>query len=332
MPLIKYSNNLTDLIFQRNENVKYKTVSTHSKKYGKRYRTNHSDFVKIPAKSTHEFPKIETRDGGVICTIWCTFWDLKIWKFLHYHQLYGLKKLFINIYFDGEDEPRVRSPLGDFFGCGFGYRPRSSRSLYTGMTSGGYYCFFPMPFRKECRITIENTSSRLSCPAFFGVVSYQEAPFDDSMLYFNAKYREEKCQKGIPYVILETRGEGHYVGTVLSMKGKIFASMKSYGIRIPSSLCFLEGNVKFFIDEEEEPSSEWTGNEDYFMGAFYYKFGEFSHLYHGLSHKSWRKICSYRFHPETVPYKKSIKVLVHHGEFDEQKAFYKSVAFWYSKK
>ncbi|MHC1592423.1 MAG: glycoside hydrolase family 172 protein [Candidatus Helarchaeales archaeon] len=332
MPLINYSNNLTDLIYQRNNAIRYKTVSTHSHEYQKQWKTYHSDFVKISAGSTYEFPMIETKQGGVICTIWCTFADLKPWKFLHYHKLHGLKKLHLNIYFDDEQEPRVRSPLGDFFGCGFGYRPRSARSLYVGMTSGGYYCFFPMPFKKNCKITIENTSSRLSCPSFYGVISYQEVPFEESMLYFNAQYKEEKCKKGVPYVILDTKGEGHYVGTVLSMKGKIFATLKVYGVPVPMNYGFLEGNVKFFVDGEEEPSSEWTGNEDYFMGAFYYKFGEFAHLYHGLSHKSWRKISSYRFHPETVPFTRSIKVLVHHGEFDEQKTFYKSVAYWYQKK
>lgn len=330
MPLINFGNSVTDLCHQRQVHVKSKTVSTHSHKYHGRYKTEHSDYEKIPPQSTYEFPKIE--GSGIISTIWCTFWDLKLWKHFHYHRLHGLKKLFINVYVDGEDKPRVRAPLGDFFGCGFGYRPHSARSRYVGMTSGGYYCYFPMPFRQNCRITIENTSSRLSCPAFFGVVSYQEITFEDTMLYFNAQYKEEKCQKGIPYIILETEGEGHYVGTVLSMKGKRLAYMKSFGIIIPTPLAFLEGNVKFFIDGEKEPSSEWTGNEDYFMGAYYYKFGEFSHLYHGLSHKSSRKISSYRFHPETVPYRSSIKVLVHHGEFDEQKTFYKSVVYWYSKK
>ena len=37
------------------------------------------------------------------------------------------------------------------------------------------------------------------------------------------------------------------------------------------------------------------------------------------------------FHPEGIPFQKSIRITVHHGEFDEVPANFSSVAYWYQK-
>ena len=332
-----FGTGISDLIHARAPKIKVKQISTHSNVFYNGH--NHKDFVDIKGKSNYEFPKIE--DGpGIINCIWFTFMPLNPLGFISFSKIDGLQSLILKIYFDDEKEPRVQTPIGDYFGAGWGkYRKNSSRSLYVGMTSGGYYSHFPMPFKKSARVVIENTNKK-PCNAFYGQISYQQIPeFPDDLVYFNAKYRAEDMKADVdkPYIILEDHnGPGHYVGVMLSQKQKklfwlplqLPGKIKFY---LPTNLAFLEGNVKFYIDGEDENSYESTGNEDYFLGAWYYNKGEFSHLYHGLTYKKGKKITSYRFHPEGIPYQKSIKVTVNVGEFNEVPAFYKSVTYWYSK-
>jgi hypothetical protein len=73
---------------------------------------------------------------------------------------------------------------------------------------------------------------------------------------------------------------------------------------------------------------------------------EFSAPYHGLTLKSRAdkgllsgmltggkpmRLSQYRFHPEGIPFRKGIRITVHHGEFDEIPTNFSSVASWYQK-
>ena len=66
----------------------------------------------------------------------------------------AMRNLILRIYWDECGEPSVEVPLGDFFGSV--WRPRQFESFYFGMTGGVYYARWPMPFRKQARIEIEN--------------------------------------------------------------------------------------------------------------------------------------------------------------------------------
>ncbi len=265
------------------------------------------------------------------------------------------KKVYLRIFFDDEEEPSVNCPLGDFFGTGFGnYKHYWSR--YINTTSGGYVCNFHMPFKKKARVEIVNTSKTHAVIAFYGAITYAQYDSEDSikdMGYFHAKYREEHpTKKGVPFLFLDTtsdeflgkEGKGHLVGLVLSAKP---INPKKHGFN------YLEGNTKLFVDGEEEPSIEYTGTEDIFQGAWYYMKGvnrketEFCTPYHGVNMVSqnkrgaiaqalWSKYTKckssqYRFYPEGIPFQRSLKITLHHGEFDEVPGFYDGVVYWYQE-
>lgn len=273
---------------------------------------------------------------------------------VNFDQFWGLlKKVWLQIFFDDEPTPSVHAPLGDFFGVGFGeYKHFTSR--YLMMTAGGYVCQFHMPFRKKARVVLVNKNEKLWIPAFYGAVTYlqyrDESPLENQG-YFHAAYREEiPTTRGKPYLMLDTatmglpEKPGHYVGVVLNTEG---ASKKS-------GFYFLEGNTKMWVDGEKEQSLEYTGKEDYYQGAWYYtktrhrSKTEFSAPYHGLTVKTLNRfglvgglllagskpmrLSQYRFHPEGIPFQKSIHITVHHGEFDEIASNFSSVAYWYQKR
>ncbi|MBD3351221.1 MAG: DUF2961 domain-containing protein [Candidatus Lokiarchaeota archaeon] len=330
----------------------------------------HRDQVQIRPNDKYVFE--ELKGPGKITNIWCTAMPLakedkdnpldiskftlklitkaappvlRMYKYRKFPHL--LTKIYIKIFFDDADEPSVNAPLGSFFGTGFGeYKHFMSR--YVGMTAGGYVSQFRMPFKKKARVEIANTTDDYVCLAFYGAVTYNRyenlQPIEN-MGYFHAKYNQEyPTKEGIPYMVLDTKeGRGHFVGFTLNCVNK----------RRKHGFAYLEGNTKFYVDGEKEPSIEFTGTEDIFQGAWYYmrvnrKQSEFYAPYHGLTIKSfnkrdnlffylfsrWKycKSSQYRFFPEGIPFKSKLQVTIHHGEFDEIPTNYNSTAYYYHEK
>lgn len=236
-----------------------------------------------------------------------------------------LRNLIIKMYWDGEEEPSVEVPFGNFFGCGFSRR-EPWQSKYVGVTSGGFYSYFPMPFAKSARIEIEN---RMEVPTliFFHFLGqkYDELPADT--LYFHSQYRRENPTiRGKNYTILEAVGDGYFAGTILFIQGYDKGDKWN----------FLEGDEFMYVDGEEDASIKGTGGEDYFQGGWYFIDDVFNAPYHGLIVKDMEKVQTsmYRFHTlDRVNFSKSIRVEIEHGNRpqNEAKADFSSTAFWYQK-
>lgn len=232
-----------------------------------------------------------------------------------------LRSLIVRCYWDGEENPSVEVPVADFFGMGFG-EWKDYISLPLNMTSGGYNCYWPMPFKEKARIVVENTGS-VPIESFYyniGVRTFGE--ISDEALYFHAQYRQVTTEETVPVTILETDGRGHYVGTLLSMQPQQGAQ-----------LGYLEGDEVITIDGEEEPSIVGTGTEDYFSSGWYYLTGEYSAPYHGVTIKNEEKgrINTYRWHIEDpIPFKETFKFVIEHGGTNDMPDVeYSSVAYWY---
>ena len=124
--------------------------------------------------------------------------------------------------------------------------------------SRGFNCYFPMPFKKKAKITLENQHAN-KIPAFFYQVDYclyDELPED--ITYFHAQWKRERLtEKQKDYTILDgVKGKGHYVGTYIAL-----TTLERYW--------WGEGEIKFYIDGDDEyPTICGTGSEDYFGGSW----------------------------------------------------------------
>jgi hypothetical protein len=250
---------------------------------------------------------------GVITRIWITIAS---------RDPYFLRRIVLRIYWDGEENPSVEVPVGDFFGTGFEYRQYLSH--FVGMSSGGYFCYFPMPFQKSARIEVENHTGRV-VDAFYYHIDYQklEEQLPQDVAYFHAFWRREiKTDPDLNYTILEAAGRGHFIGCNMSMQ--------SYR----GNLWFLEGDEMVYVDGETFPSVYGTGTEDYFTSGWYFNRGEYAGPYHGLILKddSLGRIAAYRFHiGDVIPFKKSLRFTIEHGHANEEVGDYSSTAYWYQK-
>lgn len=232
-----------------------------------------------------------------------------------------LRHLIVRCYWDGESSPSVEVPVADFFGMGFG-EWKDFISLPLNMTSGGYNTYWPMPFRRSARITVENTGSVPVTHFYYNVDirTYDRLP--DEALYFHAQYRQTRTRPGEPVTILETTGRGHYVGTLLAMQPER-----------GSHLGYLEGDERIFVDGEAEPSIVGTGTEDYFSSGWYYDSGEYSAPYHGIPIKDEERgrVSTYRWHIEDpIPFRQRFRFEIEHGGTNDAPGVeYASTAFWY---
>ena len=101
--------------------------------------------------------------------------------------------------------------------------------------------YFPMPFRKRARITLENQHAG-DIPSFFYQIDHclcDLIPAD--ALYFHAHWRRQSLtQRAQDYVLLrDVRGRGHYLGTFLAI-----STLERYW--------WGEGEFKFYIDGDRE--------------------------------------------------------------------------------
>ncbi|MEM4745180.1 MAG: glycoside hydrolase family 172 protein [Thermofilaceae archaeon] len=259
-------------------------------------------------------------EPGIIASIWIT---------VSASDRRFLRHTILRAYWDGEPVPSVEAPIGDFFLQGhraFSPKPSLASSAYSalvGLSSGGLFCFFPMPFSRA-RVEVENLGSE-EIQSFYFIIGYYVGVDTSNRPRFHALWRREKEVKaGEPYCVLKGRGRGHYVGTYLYMRS---LSLKP---PIIGGLGYLEGNIAIIADGE--PSYVSTGTEDYFLSGWYFSGGPFTAPFHGLIHKDEEKgeIAAYRFHVlDPIPFRESIEVYAPHGEFNEVEADYSSVAYWY---
>ena len=163
----------------------------------------------------------------------------------------------LRIYWDGEETPSVETPLGDFFCNGHGLRCNINSLPIAVNPMGGFNSYWPLPFRKHARITIENQHPK-PIQGLYYQITYALADVPADAAYLHAQWRRSTTTREYPeHVILDgLKGQGHYVGTYLA-----WTQM--------SNLWWGEGEVKFYMDgDTESPTICGTGTEDYFGGAW----------------------------------------------------------------
>ena len=200
-----------------------------------------SPSVIIKAHTT--FTVAEIDGSGAIQHIWMT--PTGVWR-----------NSILRFYWDGETTPSVEAPVGDFFCMGWGkYSPLNSLAVCVNPGSA-FNCYWPMPFRKKCKITMENIDEHDM--VLYYQVDYVLAKVPSDAAYFHAQFRRSNP---LPYktdhvLVDNIKGRGQYVGTYIA-----------WGVH--NNGWWGEGEIKFFIDGDTKyPTINGTGTEDYFCGSY----------------------------------------------------------------
>jgi hypothetical protein len=225
----------------------------------------------------------------------------------------------------------VEVPLGDFFANGHGLRYNVNSMPIAVNPSGGFNSYWPMPFYRSARITIENQRDE-AIDGFFYQITYALGTLSANLATFHAQWRIGMTQRDYPeHVILDTiKGDGQYVGTFLAW---VQMSDGWWG----------EGEIKFYIDGDTEcPTICGTGTEDYFGGAW--AFGDtYSGAY--LGYPLWQREDTrvpkhglYRWHiMDPIRFHQDLRVTIQAlgwwpgGKFQPLTDEIASTAYWYQR-
>lgn len=284
-----------------------------------------SPSINIQPGETATLANIE--DSGAIQHIWMT--PTGNWRFS-----------ILRIYWDGEETPSVECPVGDFFGCGWGEFAQLTSAPVCVNPGRAFNCYWEMPFRKSCRITMENIADEQM--TLYYQIDYTLTEVPEDCAYFHAQFRRTNP---IPWktdytVIDGVRGKGHFVGMYLAW------GMNNNG-------WWGEGEVKFYLDGDKEyPTIASTGLEDYFGGSYNFDpspkhdqaYVTYSTPYAGFhqvirptsDYQTQFRMGMYRFHVmDPVRFEKDLRIDVqalgwgYNGRWLHVQDDVASVAYWY---
>jgi hypothetical protein len=273
-----------------------------------------------------ETQRIADIDGmGAIQQIWMT--PTGNWRFT-----------IIRIYWDEQDNPSVECPIGDFFANGWGeYAPVRSLAVCVN-PANGFNCYWTMPFKKQCRITVTNIDEKDM--VLFYQINYTLMDVPDDITYFHAQFRRANPlnYKDVYTIADGIKGSGQYAGTYLA-----------WGVN--NNGWWGEGEIKFYIDGDNEfPTICGTGTEDYFCGSYDFEnqrthqYEEFTTAYSGLNqvirpdglYVSNTRFGMYRWHlTEPVKFHEDMRVTIQalgwrrNGKYMPLRDDIASVAYWY---
>jgi hypothetical protein len=250
----------------------------------------------------------------------------------------------LRVYWDDEKEPSIESPVGAFFGMGWNrYSPLNSLPVIVNPGSA-FNCYWTMPFRKKCKITMENIY--VNPMSLYYQVDYTLTRVEPNQAYFHAQYRMARPDSTSVYTILDkVKGKGQYVGVYMGLEAK-------------NNGWWGEGEVKFYIDGDSDFATiVGTGTEDYFCGSYDFdthkkiptnneetNYTEYSTAYNGLhqviggdSHyQVMQRFGMYRWHiQDPIRFDQDLKITIQDlgwksgGRYLAQKSDIISVAFWY---
>ncbi len=290
------------------------------------------DNFRVGPGQTHVL--LDAKGPGEITHIWMTFLgpEPQAWA---KNGSANHQEMLLRMYWDGNPRPAVEAPVGDFFANCFGERREVISLPVIVEDADSYNCFWRMPFRKSAKIEIVNQSEKQISLLYYNIDWIKKRRLSKDTPYFYAQYRQQyPVVQGKDYVVLETQGKGHYVGTVLA-------------VRTRSPAWFGEGDEKIYIDGEPKASIWGTGTEDYFLSAWGLK--TTSTPYFGVPYfDQWGIVgghtSAYRWHiNDPLVFSTGIKVTFEHfgwispdenpqyksTSWNERQDDYASVAFWY---
>ena len=252
----------------------------------------------------------------------------------------------MRIYWENEEFPSVEAPISAFFGCAYDENFKDRDGNYIVLNSAkiltapgrGFNSYWEMPFHKHCRITMENRGKKEE--TLYYMISGWYGEISQDAGYFHAAYRQEHpVTKGRAYTIIDgIEGRGCFAGVTLAtgMNG--------------NNTCWVEGEAKMYIDNDQYPSMNYTGTEDYFCGSYGFgndiilnRYQTFSGMYTGLFaimgdnrefYNGQQRFLLYRFHEkDPVYFSKNFKMTIDNlGWTGPRYDDYTSVAYWYLEK
>jgi hypothetical protein len=249
----------------------------------------------------------------------------------------------LRITWDGREQPSVDAPVALFYGTGTFYNRDDREYLVKALPAVVRYegdrvrlsCFFPMPFFHDARIELVGSGDSAFSDIEWGL---RHHPFDappNHVGYFHATYRDHpQPEPGKDLVLLDTRsteGGGDWSGSFVGT---------SFIFTHRNDLTTLEGDPRFFFDDNQTPQAQGTGTEEWGGGGDYWgganmtlplaghpvgarKLSEAKNAEDQI-HSAYRFLLA-----DLMPFGKNAVIRLEHGGRNESTQHYETITYWY---
>ena len=238
---------------------------------------------------------LDFKGTGIITRMWFTIQD---------RSPQMLRSLRIEMFWDGNKEPAVSAPIGDFFGNGLGKLVPMQNELFANPEGRSFNCFIPMPFKTRAKVVITNEGTVDLNMLFYDINFVEIDEWSKENLYFHCFWnRDTATTPGVDYTILpKIEGGGRFLGVNFGVIANPAYRKSWWG----------EGEVKMYLDGDSGlPTLIGTGTEDYIGTAWGQ--GKFINRYTGcpVADNLNDRWTFYRYHvPDPVFFKTDIRVTI----------------------
>lgn len=309
------------------QDIRTKRISSFDRSGG------NADCVPIAAGETKVIAEME--GAGIIKHIWIT---------IACGDDMLRRNAILRMYWDGEEHPSVESPIGDFFGQGWGEKYNYISLPLAAAPAGGnaLNSYFPMPFGNGAKITLENQSDK-NIDSFYFYIDYEVHPHIGPEIgrfhaWWNREitsaYNDAENEWSVlgpapnnpsdqhNYVFADIQGKGRFVGI-------------NYFVDNPGPMWYGEGDDMWMVDGEDWPGSlHGTGTEDFFNSSWCPN-EIYQHPYFGYAKipntLGWmgRTHCYRFFLEDPIYFDKSLRASIEHGHANVLTLDLATVAYWY---
>ena len=269
-----------------------------------------------------------------------------------------LRECLLRITWDHAPHSSIVAPLGDFFGLGHGLMNSYESLMFSASTKYNNQwpgpltnregcalnSYVAMPFKSHARVELINESAEDHFAWFYIDYSTLEASELSGLGYFHAEFRRVNPFSGwapqtrvnspevdFPnlaqtawdnnYVLVDTKGRGHYVGCNLSVV--------NFG-----RYWWGEGDDMIWVDGYKwPPDLHGTGSEDYFCHAWGMQRNAFLRSGSSLHEPDTRGyVTAYVQHIENpIRFERELKVTIEAGHGNHLANDVSSVGYWYAE-
>ena len=233
----------------------------------------------------------------------------------------NLRSLVLRAWWDGQAQPSIECPVGDFFGFAHGKAMPYSSAVHAVGQNAGMSIYLPMPFARGARFTCTNEGDK-AAPLFYQIdyTTGDAHAADVGRLHVCFRRENPTTLKQDFELLPERTQKGRFIGSVI-------------GIRALHDDWWGEGEVKVYMDGDKDfPTICGTGSEDYV--GLSWGIQQTPYPYNGCSLNQKRFVSMYRWHlPDPVQWQKegriTIQQIAWRNGLAEVQDDWSCATFWY---
>ncbi|MES2661068.1 MAG: glycoside hydrolase family 172 protein [Verrucomicrobiota bacterium] len=233
--------------------------------------------------------------------------------------------LVLKVFWDDAKDPSIQVPLADFFGA-IGGKSVDYQSAPMQINHACFMCYLPMPFSKRARFVLANDGDRDYSQKIAYGVDFEESKSNAAeRSRLHCEWRRSNPASNGLHTLMEARGHGQYVGSMLQTVSRI------------QNVWFGEGDTIFHLDGKDFAHS--PGTEDEYGSCWENpNWRTFSSIYcgHILNENGVNRM--YRWYmANPVRFRNSLKVEIQNQHDNVNPTTpadaddYTSLAFWYQE-